>query len=185
MMVAQSKKKISRLQLIFQLLDKERKEQSMGTADDDIEDPTVKPVGGSELICKMSKTDSPHGSGIDQPKLDTPVGGGMQIVEMSDGVDQPKLDTPAGGGMQIVEMSDKPPKPADGTAVDKSLPLSSKPAGGSLRKIQQTSSEEMDGKESTSQGTENIPEKPPLHHKLTGLFSMQVNINEGKEISGD
>ena len=132
MMIAQSKKKISRLQLILQLLDEEIKEQSMGMADDDIEDPTVKPTGGSEPIHKMSETDSPHGSGIDQPKL----------------------DTPTGGSMQIVEMSDKPPKPADGMAADKSLPHSSKPAGGSLHKIQQTSSEEMDGKGSTPQGTE-------------------------------
>ena len=72
--------------------------------------------------------------------------------------------------MQIVEMSDKPPKPADGMAVDKSLPHLSKPAGGSICKIQQISSEEMDGKGSTPQGTENIPKKPPLHGKLTGLF---------------
>ena len=53
MMVAQNKKKMSRLQLILQLLDEEKKEQSMGMADDDIEDPIVKPAGGSEPICKM------------------------------------------------------------------------------------------------------------------------------------
>ena len=70
-------------------------------------------------------------------------------------------------------------------AVDKSLPHLGKPAGGNIRKIQQTSSEEMDGKGTTPQGTENIPRKPPLHRKLTGLLSMQVNINEDKENSGD
>ena len=79
MMCAQTEKKISRLQLILQLLDEEKKEQSIGTADDNSEDRAIKHAGGSVPIRKMSETESPDGSGIHQPKLDIPAGGGMQI----------------------------------------------------------------------------------------------------------
>ena len=57
-----------------------------------------------------------------------------------------------------------------------------KPAGGGMlickiQGIQQTdaktSSEQTDVKESTAHGTESIPKKPPLHHQLTGLFSLK------------
>ena len=192
MMCMQSQKKISRIELILQLLEEEKKEQSMGTADDDHEHPPVKPAGVGVPIHKISETETPDGSGIDEPKLDKPAGGIVPICKMSEtetpdgsGVDEPKLDKPT--GVPIHNMSDKAPKPPDGMAVDNSLPNTSKPAGGSIHKIQgnqETSSEQMDGKGSTSKGTESNPKKPPLHHKLTVLFSMKAHISEDKENSG-
>ena len=43
-------------------------------------------------------------------------------------------------------------------------------------------SEKTDVKGSTA---ESLPEKPPLHHKLTGLFTLQKEIVDAEESSGD
>ena len=48
-----------------------------------------------------------------------------------------------------------------------------------------TSSEKTDVKGSTAHGTESIPKKPPLHGKLTGLFSLKEQSVEAEENSGD
>ena len=63
----------------------------------------------------------------------------------------------AGGSMPICKMSET--KPPDGNA-----------------------SEKTDVKGSTA---ESLPEKPPLHHKLTGLFTLQKEIVDAEENSSD
>ena len=84
----------------------------------------------------------------------------------------------AGGGMPICKMSGT--KPPDGTAHG-SEQISPKAAGGGMPicKMSETklpdgnASEKTDVKGSTA---ESLPEKPPLHHKLTGLFTLQKQI---------
>ena len=63
----------------------------------------------------------------------------------------------AGGSMLICKLSET--KPPDGNA-----------------------SEKTDVKGSTA---ESFPEKPPLHHKLTGLFTLQKEIVDAEENSSD
>ena len=81
----------------------------------------------------------------------------------------------AGGSMPICKMSET--KPSDGSAHG-SEQISPKAAGGcmSIHKMSETkpldgnASEKTDVKGSTAK---ILPEKPPLHHNLTGLFTLQ------------
>ena len=114
----------------------------------------------------------------------------LKLLEEEEDEQSMGKEKPASGGMPIHKMSEN--KPPDGTA-DDSEQISTKP-GGSMQickidGIEHTdakiSSEQTDVKGSTAHGTESIPKKPPLHHKLTGLFSLKEQSVEAEENSGD
>ena len=199
--VEKSEKRKTRLELILKLLQEEADEQSINKTE-----PTGTDIdgGGSMPICKMSATEEnkpPDGSPLEKPKSDEhklckPTGGGsMPIYNMSvtednkppDGssLEKPKSDEhkshkPAGGGgMPIHKMSVTEENKPDGS--------SPKPAGGGSMPICKMSATEdnkpPDG--SGGGGTESIPQKPALHHQLTGLFSLRSQISADKENPGD
>ena len=143
------------------MLQEDKEEQSMGKE---------KPAGGGMLTHKLSGIKPPDGTADDSEQIST---------------------KPAGGSMQIDIMSET--KPTDGMAHANSEHTFGKPAGGGMpiRKIDgiehtdaKTSSEQTDVKGSTAHGPESIPKKPPLHCKLTDLFSLKQSV-EAEENSGD